>query len=599
MATAHDLSIYHRTDALLEMFTRLSDPSRCGSRLTVDNLRDAEDPSFQLRVATFDDSHVRSTQAPVGAAHVIINFGAHGRELISSEVALRLAKMLCGEAPSRFAGDAERSRERIAELLRHVVVKFVPVQVPSARRLAEVGGGSCKQRRLNARGVDVNRNWDVQWTAGDGGEGSSQYRGPRPFSEPETRALARYAEEWRPDVFVDVRSGDRYMAMPHAGKASGPADRSDRNGMRDAMRAVQGMLIKQHPKLMAVGDLPFGPASSLGEEPYRATGTALDYMYSKAGVRRSYMFEVYGASTVYGVGRRGAREIGRLPSAIVSLLQTVAPSNNSISNSSSATNSTSTGADSTDTDTSTSAAYSSSSAANSSNAVYSSTSAAANSTSAVHSSTSAAANSSSSAVYSSSSAAASSSSSAVYSSSSSAASSSVERHSSTTLSSPSSMNLTSQAAALPTRAMARSQADAYTRHIRRQIVRRMLGGAITPARLSMTAPRWLTATPTANPAATPTATLMTAPTAEGTMAEGPMTRAPPLVLLSTAEEIPKKLSPGMSAGLASEENLYDCVAFFNPTSRDEYETTVNGWADALLVLINSSLASAATRAVVG
>lgn len=30
-----------------------------------------------------------------------------------------------------------------------------------------------------------------------------------------------------------------------------------------------------------------------------------------------------------------------------------------------------------------------------------------------------------------------------------------------------------------------------------------------------------------------------------------------------------------------------------------YETTVNGWADALLVLINSSLASAATRAVVG
>lgn len=209
MATAHDLSIYHRTDALLEMFTRLSDPSRCGSRLTVDNLRDAEDPSFQLRVATFADSHVRSTQAPVGAAHVLINFGAHGRELISSEVALRLAKMLCGEAPSRFAGDAERSRERIAELLRHVVVKFVPVQVPSARRLAEVGGGSCKQRRLNARGVDVNRNWDVQWTAGDGGEGSSQYRGPRPFSEPETRALARYAEEWRPDVFVDVRSGDR------------------------------------------------------------------------------------------------------------------------------------------------------------------------------------------------------------------------------------------------------------------------------------------------------------------------------------------------------------------------------------------------------
>ena len=211
MPRVHDLSIYHKTDALLETFTRLSDPSRCGSRLTVDNLRDTEDPAFSLRVATFTDSQTRSTQAPIGAAHVLLNFGAHGRELISSEVALRLAQMLCGEAPSRFAGDPERSRDRIAEMLRHVVVKIVPVQSPYSRRLAEVGSGSCKERRLNARGVDVNRNWDVLWAPGAAGEGSSQYRGPRPFSEPETRALARFAEEWRPDVFVDVRSGDRYL----------------------------------------------------------------------------------------------------------------------------------------------------------------------------------------------------------------------------------------------------------------------------------------------------------------------------------------------------------------------------------------------------
>ena len=167
MPPVHDLSNYHRTDALLETFTRLSEPSRCGSRLTVDNLRDTEDPDFKLRLATFSDSQTRSTQAPIGAAHVLLNFGAHGRELISSEVALRLARMLCGEAPSRFAGDPERSRNQIAEMLRHVIVKMVPVQSPYSRRLAEVGSGSCKQRRLNARGVDVNRNWDVAWSEGD------------------------------------------------------------------------------------------------------------------------------------------------------------------------------------------------------------------------------------------------------------------------------------------------------------------------------------------------------------------------------------------------------------------------------------------------
>ena len=157
---------------------------------------------------------------------------------------------------------------------------------------------SCKQRRLNSRGVDVNRNWDVAWAEGESGEGSSQYRGPRPFSEPETRALAEFASEWRPDVFVDVRSGDRYMAMPYASRASGPSDRADRAAMREAMRSVSTMIAREHPRLMRMGDLPYGPASSLGEEPFQATGTSLDYMYTRLGVRRSYMFEVYGAGTV-------------------------------------------------------------------------------------------------------------------------------------------------------------------------------------------------------------------------------------------------------------------------------------------------------------
>ena len=34
---------------------------------------------------------------------------------------------------------------------------------------------------------------------------------------------------------------------------------------------------------------------------------------------------------------------------------------------------------------------------------------------------------------------------------------------------------------------------------------------------------------------------------------------------------------------------FDCVAFFNPTTFADYEATVNGWADALLVFINASV----------
>lgn len=325
-----DLSFYHPTDALLDAFTRLADPARCGARLTVDNLRDAEDPAFTLRVATFSSISFEQDEPETPRPRILLNFGAHGRELITSEVALRLASMLCGEAPSLFVdGDAERSRERISELLRQVEVKLVPTQVPSARRLAEVGAGSCKQRRLNSRGVDVNRNWDVAWAEGDEAEGSGQYRGPRAFSEPETRALARLATDWRPDVFADVRSGDRYMAMPYAHKASGPSNRGERQAMQAGLRAVTRMWQRAHPRLLAHGSVPAGPAASLGEEPYRATGTALDYMYMSAGVRRCYMLQVYGASTVYGVGGRVSRGIGRVPSSasVINLLELPSPMN--------------------------------------------------------------------------------------------------------------------------------------------------------------------------------------------------------------------------------------------------------------------------------
>lgn len=131
--SALDLSYYHPTDVLLDAFTRLADPSRCGTRLMVENLRDAEDPSFQLRLATFSADQAFSLEADAPKRHVLLNFGAHGRELISSEVALRLARMLCGEAPSRFYGTPDASRDRISELLKLTVIKMVPVQVCSPR----------------------------------------------------------------------------------------------------------------------------------------------------------------------------------------------------------------------------------------------------------------------------------------------------------------------------------------------------------------------------------------------------------------------------------------------------------------------------------
>jgi protein MpaA len=56
-------------------------------------------------------------------------------------------------------------------------------------------------RRQNARGVDLNRNFPSEWRAG-GRPWDPEYPGPRPLSEPETRAAARLIRRIRPSVTI-------------------------------------------------------------------------------------------------------------------------------------------------------------------------------------------------------------------------------------------------------------------------------------------------------------------------------------------------------------------------------------------------------------
>jgi len=55
--------------------------------------------------------------------------------------------------------------------------------------------------RVNARGVDLNRNFPSQWRP-IGRPGDLQYSGPRPLSEPETRLVVRTIEHLPPDVTI-------------------------------------------------------------------------------------------------------------------------------------------------------------------------------------------------------------------------------------------------------------------------------------------------------------------------------------------------------------------------------------------------------------
>jgi protein MpaA len=61
--------------------------------------------------------------------------------------------------------------------------------------------GRAADRRQNGHGVDLNRNFAAGWTR-HGVPWSTYYSGPRPFSEPETRAARRLIERVRPTLSV-------------------------------------------------------------------------------------------------------------------------------------------------------------------------------------------------------------------------------------------------------------------------------------------------------------------------------------------------------------------------------------------------------------
>jgi len=215
---------------------------------------------------------------PERQLRVFLNFGEHGRELITSDVAARLLRLLAGgpAAAARLSGGgvaAERA-------LRRSVFKVVPLENVGGRAKVE-SGELCL--RKNGRGVDTNRNWDVHWGFKEKDyDPYEEAAGARPFSEPEALLLRDTLQAWRPHAWVNVHSGMRALFVPFDHVAAVPTGPKG-----DALSAILQQLKRVHCPDCVIG-------SGGAQVGYLAHGTATDYVYLNLSVPVAMTWEIYG-----------------------------------------------------------------------------------------------------------------------------------------------------------------------------------------------------------------------------------------------------------------------------------------------------------------
>ncbi|MDZ7374929.1 MAG: M14 family metallopeptidase, partial [candidate division KSB1 bacterium] len=160
---------------------------------------------------------------------VLINGGIHAREPLSIAACLHVAEQLC---------DGYGRDPKVQQWVEELQIYIVPLLNPDGyhyiqsqrigfpwwrKNLADNDGNGEFQREVD--GVDLNRNFAFNWAAGGSDEpGSWFYRGKKPFSEPESRALRDLALQIRPVAGISYHSHGEAVLFPWANYTR-PVDR--------------------------------------------------------------------------------------------------------------------------------------------------------------------------------------------------------------------------------------------------------------------------------------------------------------------------------------------------------------------------------------
>lgn len=210
--TPINYDLYHSSGSLMHEIKALV--HRHPNKLSMETVK-AGNKGYgaEIAVVTYCKGKRDSPEKP--KLRILLSFGQHGRELITSELALRILSILSEE--KLLPGMDQAS---LNSILDKVVIKVVPMENLNGRKLVEAGD-LCERR--NGRGVDLNRNWSVDW-----GKKEKDYDpyeenpGVAPFSEPESQIMRKLAVSFEPHIWVNVHSGMEALFMPYDHKNTTP-----------------------------------------------------------------------------------------------------------------------------------------------------------------------------------------------------------------------------------------------------------------------------------------------------------------------------------------------------------------------------------------
>ncbi|GAB6027888.1 corticosteroid- binding protein [Chamberlinius hualienensis] len=227
-----------------------------------------------LKVVQVSDNESNVTK-PI----IWIDSGIHAREWVSIASSVYLIHQMVTTNSSLSQN-----------LLRDFDWHFMPVGNPDGYRYSWTHDRLWrKNRSFNSpfcRGVDINRNFDVDFKGGGilaSFVCSQDYRGLSPFSERESKAIRQYLTEIKNQlkVYVSLHSYGQLFLHPYGFQRAKPKHYSSVN--RLAQLAVSA--IKE------AGQIQYTPGS-INSQLYHVSGSSTDWVYEMLGIQYSYVMEL-------------------------------------------------------------------------------------------------------------------------------------------------------------------------------------------------------------------------------------------------------------------------------------------------------------------